>query len=260
VDFKDMQMASGDLKFGFISEIDADDEGSWRGRIFLSFDTDWAHDDVIADTVKLLEAHDVPATWFVTHQSPAIQHLINSNLVQIGLHPNFNALLSGDISIGENADDVLSSIQNIVPAAKAIRSHSLTQNERLVDLFLCRGMTHASNVFIPFSRNARLIPWKLWGGLTVVPHCWQDNVAMKMPLQMPTLDDAKESLIIFNFHPIHVFLNSEKLERYENTRHLHQNPNEMIRHRHEGEGTRSILLKVLKMVRNDRLDKSKDVS
>jgi hypothetical protein len=254
-----MKMVSGNLQFGLISEIDADDEASWKGKIFLSFDTDWAHDDVIADTINLLEAHEVPATWFITHQSAVIQRLINSNRVQIGLHPNFNALLSGDLSSGKNANDVLSLIHRIAPSAKAVRSHSLTQNERLLDLFLSRGMTHASNVFIPFSRNSRLVPWKLWGGLTIVPHCWQDNVAMKMSLQMPALDEAGKSLIIFNFHPIHVFLNTEKLERYEQTRHLHQNPGELIRHRHEGEGTRSSLVKILNMVRNSCLDKSEDV-
>ena len=75
---------------------------------------------------------------------------------------------------------------------------------------------------------------------------------------MPTLDDAKQSLVIFNFHPIHVFLNSEKLERYEQTRHLHQNPIDLIRYRHEGEGTRSNLVKILNTLRNSHLDKSVD--
>ncbi|MBA3593218.1 MAG: hypothetical protein H0W47_05405 [Polaromonas sp.] len=243
-------MASFDPHFGLINEIDVDDEASWKGRIFLSFDVDWAHDDVITDTLSLLEGHAVPATWFITHQSPAVQRLVGSGRHQVGIHPNFNPLLGGDLTAGTNAGDVLSVLHDLAPSAKAVRSHSLTQSERLVDLFISRGITHASNVFIPFNRISRLTPWRLWGGLTVVPHCWQDNVAMKMALNIPTLEDARESLIIFNFHPIHVFLNSEEVERYERTRHLHQTPGEMIKHRYEGEGTRSSLMKVLNFGRN----------
>jgi len=55
-------------------------------------------------------------------------------------------------------------------------------------------------------------------------------------------------LKVLDFHPIHVFLNTESLDRYERTRPLHHNPKELIKHRFEGYGTRNRLLEVLELV------------
>jgi len=230
---------------GKICEIDIDDEASWQQRLFLTFDTDWAHDDVIADTIDLLDAYRVSATWFVTHATKVLPRLSSSDCYQIGLHPNFNMLLNGDNTNGANACEVLTSIQKIAPDATAVRSHSLTQNERLIDLFSDCGLTHVSNSFIPFRHDSLLMPWRLWGGITSVPHCWQDNVALKMPLELPRDLRARNGIVVVNFHPIHVFLNTESMDRYEGTRRIHQQPRELIKHRFEGNGTRTALLELL---------------
>ena len=50
---------------------------------------------------------------------------------------------------------------------------------------------------------------------------------------------------VFNFHPIHVFLNTGSLELYEKTRPIHNNPKELIKFRHDGEGIRSQLINLL---------------
>lgn len=60
--------------------------------------------------------------------------------------------------------------------------------------------------------------------ITVVPHCWQDNVSLRMNLAFPTHTDSVRHLVVYDFHPIHVFLNTEHLDRYEGTRRLHQMP------------------------------------
>ena len=51
---------------------------------------------------------------------------------------------------------------------------------------------------------------------------------------------------VFNFHPIHIFLNTENIVRYETTRHLHKNPKELIKNRYLGKGVRTDLIKLLK--------------
>ena len=56
-------------------------------------------------------------------------------------------------------------------------------------------------------------------------------------------------LKVFDFHPIHVFLNTESLERYERTRALHHNPKELIKHRYEGYGTRNRLIELLELAK-----------
>ena len=231
--------------FGLIGEVNVNDEGSWRGRPFLTFDIDWAHDQIVEDTINLVESFGVSATWFVTHKSRQIDRLRTNSLFQLGLHPNFNPLLDGGQKSHGNAAEILASLCEIVPDAKVLRSHSLTQSERLVDLFLAHGVTHMSNTFIPISQNNHITPWCLWGSLTVVPHCWQDNVSLKMELPFPGKIESLRHLVVYDFHPIQVFLNTEHLDRYEGTRHLHQRPDELIKHRFEGSGARTRLLELL---------------
>ena len=232
-------------RFGLISDINVTNESSWRERSFLTVDIDWAHDEIIEDTIQLVESAGVPATWFMTHQTSKIDRLRANTQFQIGVHPNFNFLLDGSSTNQRSAGEVLKSILDIVPDAKILRSHSLMQSERLIDLFIKHGITHMSNNFTPMNRHSQIVPWNLWNSFTVVPHCWQDNVSLKMELLFPGSVDSVRQLIVYDFHPIHVFLNSENLERYESTRHLHQKPDELIKYRFDGEGIRTKLISLL---------------
>lgn len=58
---------------------------------------------------------------------------------------------------------------------------------------------------------------------------------------------ALEGVKVFDFHPIHIFLNTESLDRYERTRPYHQNPSELIKHRYKGYGTRNRLIELLEL-------------
>lgn len=55
--------------------------------------------------------------------------------------------------------------------------------------------------------------------------------------------------MVINFHPIHVFLNTESMDRYESVRHIHQNAQELLKYRYEGYGTRNLLIDLLSMNR-----------
>lgn len=218
--------------------------------MFLSFDIDWAHDDILTDTFNLLRDTGVASTWFVTHNTPLLQQLRSLSGTELGIHPNFNPVLDGLAVDSENtAEKVIQKVLSIVPEARAIRSHSLTQNERLVDLFRLSGLTHISNSFVPHGCGFETRPFQIWDEMVVVPHCWQDNVALKMSLPFPTVEELNSGFHVFDFHPIHVFLNTEHLDRYERTRLLHQKPEELIKHRYEGEGTRTRLLQLLMLAR-----------
>ena len=71
--------------------------------------------------------------------------------------------------------------------------------------------------------------FSLWNGMIMVPHCWQDNVALKMNLSFPENGDYEDSYQMFNFHPIHVFLNTENESRYESTRPIIKIPKDLFR-------------------------------
>ena len=221
------------MKFSTISQIRVEDLNTWQGKLFLTFDADWAHDDVIGDVIDLVEGADVPATWFITHHSEILDRLRENPNFEIGIHPNFNPLLLGDNSKGRNSAEVLEKIKDVVPEATSVRSHSLAQGSLLQQEFSNIGLTHDCNLIIPEQAEFGPIrPFKLWDGLVRVPYFFCDYVrcfySNSRDAKALLLDDG---LKVFDFHPIHVFLNTEKKERYEKSRSLHQNPDELIAHR-----------------------------
>lgn len=234
--------------FSAISAIDPQTDETWVRKTFLSFDIDWAHDAILTDTIDIVRSAGVASTWFVTHNTPLLHQLRNLNGAELGIHPNFNPLLDGTpINSDNTAEKVVRSVLSLVPDARAIRSHSLTQNERLVDQFRDAGLTHISNLFVPHGCGVEAKPFRIWDDIVIVPHCWQDNVALKMHLPFPKEEELHSRFHVFDFHPIHVFLNTEHLDRYERTRDLHHKPEELIKHRYEGQGTRTRLFDLLKL-------------
>jgi hypothetical protein len=232
-------------RFSSLVKIDVDDTLTWQGKIFLTFDVDWANDVVLADTIELVERAAVPATWFVTHDTPLIKRLRSNPNFTLGIHPNFNDLLLGQRSADcSNAQAILKSLLTLVPEAKTVRCHSLVQSERLVDLFFECGITHISNFFIPDEVGPQR-PWRLWDGMICTPHVWQDNVSMRMHgLVRPPI--GGDGLQIYDFHPIHVFLNTECQNRYESARPFFQQPDFLIQHRLSADlGTRDVLRDLL---------------
>lgn len=220
---------------------------------YLTIDIDWAHGEILEDTIDLIESFGSSATWFVTHDTPLLSRLRSNSSFELGIHPNFDFLLSGNgegAQAGNNAEEVIDRLLSVVPEATSIRSHSTTQSSRLLEMFVCRGITHECNTYIPAQAEIVLKPWRLWSGLVRVPYFWEDDAACLFgdELAMSELVQ-REGLKVFDFHPIHVFLNTERLSRYERTRPLHHNPKELIKHRFEGYGTRNRLIELLELSR-----------
>ena len=209
-------------RFAKIGDIDVDNPATWEGRLFLTFDLDWAIDPAIAMCLDLIEAAGVAATVFVTHDTPLLARMRENPRIELGLHPNFNPLLDGTAQGNGGALEILRKLQAIVPEARAVRSHSMTQSSRLRDLFKAVGLTHDCNHFIPAHTKVALRPYRHWNGLTCVPYCWEDDVDLiygKGPDILAVA--AGPGLKVFDFHPIHVALNSQSIEHYEMSRPAH---------------------------------------
>lgn len=233
-------------KFQCIHTIDPNDPQTWEGKIFLTFDVDWAADAVIDHTIDLLEENQIPATWFITHQSDACQRLIENDLFETGIHPNFNPLLNGDDSKGKTAEEVIDRLLDFVPNPLSARSHSMTQSTGLQNLFKTKGLQFDCNHFIPEHTGIALKPWHLWNGLIKVPYCWEDDVAALYNVLEKGVEHYN-GLKVIDFHPIHIFLNTENMDRYEKTRAIHQNPEELIKHRNtDTTGAQTVLKELIK--------------
>lgn len=232
--------------FGKIKDCQINDQDFYLNKLYLTFDIDWAHDDILLDTIKLVENANVSATWFVTHETPLLKRLRDNPKFELGIHPNFNDLLALNTRNGSSVDEVVDRILKIVPEAKSVRSHSMTQNSKLMQLFVDKGLTHDCNHLIPEQAGVILNPWKLWNGLIKVPYFWEDD-AVCLYDQNTRIEELldRDGLKVFDFHPIHVFLNTENLSRYEDTRAIHNQPEILIKNRFSGYGTRSVLEHIL---------------
>jgi hypothetical protein len=247
------QTGSSD-RFATISTIRSTDAATWDKRVFLTFDVDWAHDRVLEDSIDLVEQAGVAATWFVTHDTPLLARLRSNPRFELGIHPNFlPLLLAGDPAKGDTAAAVLDRMLDIVPEATAVRSHSLVQSGRLLQTFRDKGLSHDANMFIPDHSAMTLRPWTDWFGIERAPFLWEDDFWCDTGRRstIPALLQ-REGIISFNFHPIHVFLNSETLDRYEKARDAFHHPAELERHRNPAAtGTRDMLRDLLSTARPD---------
>ena len=234
-------------KFALISEIKPSIKETWYDKLFLTFDIDWAHDEIIWDTLEILREFDTPATFFFTHKTKIIDDVVSFGKHEIGIHPNFNQLLISNQK-EQCAKDIIFDLMEIVPNAVSVRSHSTTNSSILCKTFRTFNLTHECNFFIPDFSGIELKPWKNWTGMTMVPYFWEDDVACieKEVTQITKLINSK-SLKVFDFHPIHVFLNSADLELYSSLRNMHKNPIELIKYRNHSYGTRDRLIELLKL-------------
>jgi len=235
------------MTFENIKHILSEDKNTWANKNFITLDIDWCHDEILIDAIEILEKYDVAATWFVTHNSPILDRLRENKKFELGIHPNFNFLLEGDHRNGRTADEIIDRLMELVPEAKSVRSHSMTQSSPLIDLFNKKGLTHECNHFIPAQSGIQLRPWRLWNSIQKVPYFWEDDLHCLFNDNVdPALLMETSGLSVFDFHPIHVYLNTKTLQLYEQTRHIHRNPTELLKERCiDSLGVREVLIRIL---------------
>lgn len=235
---------------GKISEIVPEDNATWTQRLFLTIDIDWAHDYILADTIDLVEKADVSCTWFVTHRTPLLERLRANPKFELGIHPNFNWLLAGDYRNGYDVREVVERLLEIVPEAKSVRSHSMMQSSVILEIFAELGLSHDVNCFIPTIVHVETKPWRLWSGMVRVPYHWEDDLTclyMDRQIIVPGINDTLErnSFCTFDFHPIHIFLNTESIRRYKVAKAFYHDPESLVAYRNPGRGTRTWFIELL---------------
>ena len=234
--------------FKKIKDIDLNNLEDFKDKIFITFDVDWCSDEILNYTLNIIEKYDVKSTFFITHRTSILSRMRSDQNIELGIHPNFNPLLNGDFKYGKNTDDVINYFKNIVPESLSIRSHSLTQNSYILDNLEKFGLKYDCNNFIPFSLNNQNKPYKHWtNNLIRVPHFWEDGICIKYKWGYDLEKYLKyKGIKVFDFHPIHIFLNTEDLSRYEKTRNFHLNFEKLNKFRNKNYGTENFLIDLLK--------------
>lgn len=187
--------------------------------IFITMDLDWACDEVIEDSLNLIDDAGIPVTIFVTHPTGLLENMRKNSLIRLGIHPNFNPLLNKQ---GEKDYlTVIREIKSLVPEAVSARSHGLVNSTGILQAFQDVGITHDLNLFIPFSPGVNPKPFRHFNGMLRMPYFFEDDVQCQLEKRWKAEEHILQSgdgLRIFNFHPIHLFLNSEKLDNYNNAK------------------------------------------
>jgi hypothetical protein len=217
-------------------------------QIAITVDVDWAPEPAIAWLANHLIERQVRSTWFVTHPSEQIERLrTRPDLFELGIHPNF---LPGSTQ-GDSPAAVLDYCRQLVPEATCVRTHRLVQSTPLLTQIMRLGYIRADvSLFLPATPHLRPVPVSLEGyTLWRIPYLWEDDYEMHS--HAPCWDLARhlqigEGLKVFNFHPVHVYLNSADLAPYEalkqrETPLAKTSAAEMRDHIYSGAGTRNLL-------------------
>lgn len=190
--------------------------------VIISLDMDWAPDFILESTAKFLEDTGIKSTWFVTHDSEFVQYMATRpDLFELGIHPNF---FSGSTH-GEDVQEILNHLLKIVPGAVSVRTHGLYQYSGLIKRMCVEyGLKIDSSIFLPFTSNIRTHQFEYGEGhntskyIMRAPYFWGDYSAISRLEGIGRPDSkllSEPGLKIFNFHPIHVGLNSSSLAPYE---------------------------------------------
>ena len=219
-------------------------------RYALTFDIDWAPDYAILYCLELLESAGCKATFFATHRTPINREIIDRGH-NLGIHPNF---LPGS-SQGSNVQEIISECLSYAPDAWCMRTHSLVQSTPLLhEIFLKFPQLKLDvSLFMHRSNFAHKVKWAFDGvSFDRLLYNWEDDAQFSgfIDNKMPQLFFG--DLTIFDFHPIHVFLNSTDGSQYRKLkcRQSHISLSSIDLHDAEkyinqGLGTQSYLMEIL---------------
>jgi hypothetical protein len=191
-----------------------------KDEYVLTLDIDWAPDFIITKVANILIAKNVKATWFLTHTSPIITNLLDKpDLFELGIHPNFMPTSTQ----GNNQEEILAHCLSLVPNVESMRTHSLMQSTPLLNKILQKtNIKRDSSIYLPHLEGIHPVSY-WWKGKKIIryPIFWEDDLEMDRPDACWTLQDLKifkSGLKVFNFHPIHIFLNSHDMSLYSKAR------------------------------------------
>lgn len=191
----------------------------FENNILLTLDVDWAPDFVINEIASILIDNEVKATWFVTHNSAAIEYLRQyPELFELGIHPNFYP----GSTHGKTEDEVMTHICSVVPGAISMRTHGLYQNTNyLVKAAQKFGIKIDVSMLLLYTPNIQPHYLRFKNSshpLFRIPFFWEDDLELFSTRPEWDLNDQKYNqpgIRIFNFHPIHIALNSCSYDPYE---------------------------------------------
>ncbi len=201
--------------------------------VCITLDLDWAPDPVLADALALVDDLGIPVTLFCTHPTPLLEGLDPAR-VELAWHPNFLG--------GRDEAEVVAELAGWFPGAAGVRAHALYFHSRLAPAYLAHGLRYLAHDLRFLQPGLRCE--RHWSGLVTVPGYWEDDVHalyfdgdFDPALAAPTAPGLR----VYDFHPIHLHLNTDRMARYEGARADLEAGRDLAAHRNPGLGSRSFL-------------------
>ncbi len=219
--------------------------------IIFTSDIDWATEEVTAEMLGIFEQYNTKCTLFVTHPSKVLQNC-NRDLFEIALHPNFNPILDNNNPQNKTQDSILDELLGWYPEAKGVRSHCMTQSTPMLSKFAQKGLLYDANHFLPYQK---IQAFKLWNGMWRIPYNWEDDIhyLYEKSFEETGIELNENDLFVFDFHPIHVFLNTDCEQTYINAKPFYQNTEELKKHKNTTKtGARDMLISMLKITKEKK--------
>lgn len=173
--------------------------------LVITSDTDFVSDEILSYAYSTLA--DTPCTFFVTGNSHYVATTMSQNkLWEVEPHPNF----TGGSTHGDTIDRVFDTVDSFNVNGEGFRCHRYFYSNDVAERFAHIGYKYSSNVCTDLQC---LPPFMARCGLIEFPIFFEDGGFLKYhgtPNFQTVLARMKnpDGIYIFNFHPIHIALNS----------------------------------------------------
>jgi len=181
-------------------------------NIHLTFDIDWAPNFCLENLLEILDKENIKVSFFSTHETSLNKEIINQGH-NLGIHPNFLE----NSTQGKNFEEIINNLLKINPEATSIRTHSLYQSSYLLNKIcsLQTNLLYDFSLYTPGLGLYKKLPYhsptkKIWR----LNFQWEDDICFNIPNYDWENVYSVSPLSIFNFHPIHIFLNSKNNLNY----------------------------------------------
>ena len=217
--------------------------------VSFTLDIDWAPDFVLDYCLQLFADLDIKALFFVTHDTEMLKEITQQGH-RLGIHPNFQA----NSTQGANISEIMDYCLSLVPEGKIMRTHSLVSSTPLLAEITQNfpQITTDVSTLMHRSTNAFKCEWTFGESkLDRIVYNWEDDAEFKYQRYSNVNDLFFGSLTIYDFHPIHIFLNSSNGSEYKQWKKVKQsNPlgeeAHALRLRNKGSGVETFLRNVMK--------------
>ncbi len=210
-------------------------------------DTDWCHEEVLQYALKLFRENNLPCTVFATgHYASLTLH--SSAELEIGLHPNFNETTIAGY------EGTLRALRQHYPHAEGVSCHAMTSSTPLLNLVKQYGFTYDRNLLC--YKIPKIAAFRHYNGLWRLPVFWEDDIWFTVEAGVPfdeSLLAHEDFRYIFNFHPIHLYLNTESTAHYQAFKPLQHQPEALANYVGMGYGARSYFLELVSHIKKEKI-------